>query len=228
MIEGGSRCQSSRGACCRGRRLQPWPRRSWSSRARQALPRPDPGSPAAPDGPVAASDTPADAGKGDSDGDKIADDLEAALADLKPGDRVDVIVQGVSPGRAKKVGAVARGGPHVLDHQGVLRLGDRRSGERTVAHPVGDPGRARTASPVAFDAAGDRDYGVQAARDAGIATDGTLDGSGVGICIIDTGIDPNHEQLSGRIVGWKDWVGDQTTALRRPRPRDARGVDRRR
>ena len=27
--------------------------------------------------------------------------------------------------------------------------------------------------------------------------------------MIDTGIDPNHEQLAGRVVGWKDWVNAQ-------------------
>jgi serine protease AprX len=62
-----------------------------------------------------------------------------------------------------------------------------------------------------MDASGDNDYGVTAARNAGAATDGTLDGSGIGICVIDTGIDPNHEQLAGRIVGWKDWVNDGVT-----------------
>lgn len=54
----------------------------------------------------------------------------------------------------------------------------------------------------AVDAAGDHDYGVQEAR---VATPG-LDGAGVGLCVVDTGIDPNHEQLDGRVVGWKDWV----------------------
>jgi serine protease AprX len=32
----------------------------------------------------------------------------------------------------------------------------------------------------------------------------------VGICVIDTGIDPNHEQLAGRVVGWRDWVNGRT------------------
>jgi len=58
----------------------------------------------------------------------------------------------------------------------------------------------------ALDASGNLDYGVTAARASGAATDGTLDGDGVGICVIDTGIDPNHEQLAGRVVGWMDWA----------------------
>ena len=48
-------------------------------------------------------------------------------------------------------------------------------------------------------------------------TDGALDGSGVGICIIDTGIDARHEQLTGHVIGWRDWVNV------RPDPDDDHG-----
>ena len=34
----------------------------------------------------------------------------------------------------------------------------------------------------------------------------------MGICVIDTGIDPNHEALAGRVVGWRDWVNGRATA----------------
>ena len=38
------------------------------------------------------------------------------------------------------------------------------------------------------------------------------DGAGIKICIIDTGIDPNHCDFpSGKIVGWKDYVGSSST-----------------
>lgn len=34
------------------------------------------------------------------------------------------------------------------------------------------------------------------------------DGSGVKVCIIDTGVDPNHCDFpSGKIIGWKDYIG---------------------
>ncbi len=69
----------------------------------------------------------------------------------------------------------------------------------------------------ALDASGNLDYGVAAARGAVAPTDGTLDGSGVGICIIDTGIDPRHEQLTGHVIGWRDWVNA------RPDPYDDHG-----
>jgi subtilisin family serine protease len=38
------------------------------------------------------------------------------------------------------------------------------------------------------------------------------DGTGIRICIIDTGIDPNHCDFpSGKIVGWADYVGSSST-----------------
>ncbi len=41
--------------------------------------------------------------------------------------------------------------------------------------------------------------------------------AGSALCFIDTGIDPNHEQLAGRVVGWQDWVNG------RPDPYDDHG-----
>ncbi|MGM0386622.1 MAG: hypothetical protein ACQERF_11685, partial [Actinomycetota bacterium] len=57
-----------------------------------------PADDAAPPDAVAASAP----GKGDSDGDRIADDLEAALKSLPPGERVAVIVQGTTPADARR------------------------------------------------------------------------------------------------------------------------------
>ncbi len=37
------------------------------------------------------------------------------------------------------------------------------------------------------------------------------DGTGVTIGILDTGLDPNHCDISGKIVAWKDFVNSQTT-----------------
>ncbi len=37
------------------------------------------------------------------------------------------------------------------------------------------------------------------------------DGTGIKICIIDTGIDPNHCDTSGKIVAWVDYVNGQTS-----------------
>ncbi len=174
--------------------------------ASSAAPAPPPGPGAGPS--AASADAP---GKGDSDGDRIADDLEAALAARGPGERVGVIVQGTTPAAAASAapsfvtglryriipafsGTVIGGQVNALTRiPGVTR--------------VELDGVTRT-----LDAAGDRDYGVATARTANLALDGSLDGDGVGICVIDTGIDPNHEQLTGRVVGWNDWVNNRTTA----------------
>jgi serine protease AprX len=153
------------------------------------------------------ADTP---GKGDRDGDRIADDLEAALALGRPGDRVGVIVQGTTPAAATSAAPSFAAGLRyrvIPAFSGTVVAGQVNALARI-------PGVTRVeldGVTRALDAAGDRDYGVAAARSAGLAVDGSLDGDGVGICIIDTGIDPNHEQLVGRVVGWKDWVNSRTT-----------------
>jgi serine protease AprX len=91
-------------------------------------------------------------------------------------------------------------------------VGSVRRGQVTaLAHAPGVTRVELDGQARALDESGNSDYGVDAARATGAATDGTLDGSGVGICIIDTGIDPNHEQLAGRVVGWKDFVNDRAT-----------------
>jgi serine protease AprX len=59
----------------------------------------------------------------------------------------------------------------------------------------------------ALDDSTDSDFGAAAAR----ADTPGLDGSGVGICVVDTGLDPNHEQIAPRQVVFKDFVGTATT-----------------
>lgn len=168
---------------------------------------PVPPPPGQPVGAARAVDAP---GKGDSDGDRIADDLESALTSRGPGERVGVIVQGATPS------AALTAAPTFVTTQRYRVIpafaGTVVAGQVIALARV--PGVTRVeldGVARALDAAGDRDYGVAAARTAGLAVDGSLDGDGVGICVIDTGIDPNHEQLAGRIVGWKDWVNNRTT-----------------
>lgn len=158
----------------------------------------------------AATPAPSAPGKGDSDGDRIADDLEAALATLTPGDRVAVIVQGTTPADAH------RAAPSLtLTHEYTIIpafAGSVTAGQVTaLAHIPGVTRVELDGVATALDASGDRDYGVDAARLA-FPTDGALDGDGVGICIIDTGVDPGHEQLSGRVTGWLDLVNGRTAA----------------
>ena len=46
------------------------------------------------------------------------------------------------------------------------------------------------------------DYGVEAAR-----ADLGLTGAGITVCILDTGADPDHEQLDSKNIVWQDFVG---------------------
>jgi serine protease AprX len=39
-----------------------------------------------------------------------------------------------------------------------------------------------------------------------------VDGSGVGLCVVDTGVDPDHEQIAPRTVTFKDFVNGRTSA----------------
>ncbi|MFQ6172701.1 S8 family serine peptidase [Oryzobacter sp. R7] len=176
---------------------------------------------AAPAGPAGAAPAPGPAagesghvasspGKGDRDRDGVADDLAAAVARASASDRVGVIVQGTTPGAARRaapsidVGTVYRSftGFSATVTAAQVRALSRVPGVTRVELD----GVAR-----ALDASGNLDYGVVAARATGAASDGDLDGDGVGICVVDTGIDPNHEQLAGRVVGWRDWVNARTT-----------------
>lgn len=172
-----------------------------------AIAAPDPARPAPPGAGSTPSIPPDAPGKVDSDGDRIADDLAAAVAQAGPGERVDVIVQGVAPGTARR-GASSLVVEHIYRTIPAF-AGSVTAGQvRALARIPGVERVELNGVARALDASGNRDYGVDAAR---AAVPG-LDGTGVGICIIDTGIDPGHEQLAGRIVGWRDWVNLRTTA----------------
>ena len=164
----------------------------------------------APGAPAAVGS--AGPGKGDVDGDRVADDLEASVAGMGPRERVQVIVQGISPRRAHVTASslsVRQDFRLIAGFAGSVNAGQVKALARapgvTFVELDGQTGL--------LDAAGERDYGVRAARSAtpSLDPDGSLDGSGVGICVVDTGIDPGHEQVSGRVDGWKDFVNDRTT-----------------
>lgn len=150
--------------------------------------------------------------QGDADGDRLADDLEGLLRAASASDRLDVIVEGVRPGRARElVGSLelAVDLPIIGGFAGTMSAGQIRA-------LAGKPGvqRISTDGTVrALDDAGNRDFGVDSARSDNVGTSGAqLDGSGIGICVVDTGVRPDHEQLSGRLAGFFDAVNGRTSA----------------
>ena len=165
---------------------------------------------AAPSAAPPASRTPSSASQvieRDRNADGVSDDLERDLRDAAAGERFRVIVTGVGSATGRRLV-----GPFQVLHE--LSLINGFAGTMTAAqvralarhplvHRVEADGVVR-----ALDDATNRDFGATAAR---AAVPG-LDGTGVGICVIDTGIDPNHEQIAPRPVAFKDYVNARTTA----------------
>lgn len=144
---------------------------------------------------------------GDRDHDRVDDAFAVRLAAAGAGDRVDVVVTGVSARDAsRRVGGFRV--RHVLGSidgfSARMTAGQARALART-------PGVRRVEAVTRVHALDDgthRDFGATAAR-----TDRPgLDGSGIGICVVDTGIDPAHEQIAPRTVVFRDFIGSATTA----------------
>ncbi|MGI9604167.1 MAG: S8 family serine peptidase [Acidimicrobiales bacterium] len=164
----------------------------------------EPAAPAAAPGGADVEAAPVTA-RVDADGDGITDDLEAMVAGRSPTDEVQVIVMADSP--AARSLAADRLGPAQLERE--LPIIDGFVATVRTAQIDGlarVPGVSRVQANnlvrITSDSA-QRDYGALEAR----AQYG-VDGTGVGICIADTGLDPGHEQLDGtKIVGWSDQIG---------------------
>jgi serine protease AprX len=168
-----------------------------------------------PDLPVAATSKPAQPpGLADRDGDGLSDGLQAKLADALAADLVDVIVTFSGPGNAAFAQHTV--GPFQVKRE--FRIIPGFASTMTAAQA-----RALARAPGVFrveedfkvsttlDAA-NRDFGIEAARTAFARTAfDSVTGSGVGIGVVDTGVDPNHEQLDeGKVVDFVDYVNNRT------------------
>jgi len=145
----------------------------------------------------------------DRDNDGISDWLQKKLFEVQPNEFLDVIVTFDRPVAAHAAQQAA--GPFQVKRQ--FRIINGFSASMTAGQV-----RALARMPGVFrieenftvfatlDSA-NRDFGTAGAR-----TDYGLTGNGVGICILDTGVDPNHEQLDGgKIAAFEDLIGTRTT-----------------
>jgi len=152
------------------------------------------------------------AARTDTDHDRVDDALQARLAAAPGGTRVGVIATGLGPAAARRsVGgfALRHRLPLIDGFSATMTAGQARALAR---HP-----RLRLLAPIttvrALDDGTDRDFGAAAARADRPGLDGSeLDGSGVGICVVDTGIDPGHEQIAPRTVTFRDFIATRTTS----------------
>jgi serine protease AprX len=159
----------------------------------------------------------APAARTDADHDRVDDALQARLAAASGGTRVGVIATGLGPAAARRsVGtfALRHRLPLIGGFSATMTAGQARALAR---HP-----RLRLLAPItrvrALDDGTDRDFGAAAARADRPGLDGSgldssgLDGPGVGICVVDTGIDSGHEQIAPRTVTFRDFIGTGTTS----------------
>jgi serine protease AprX len=146
----------------------------------------------------------------DLDGDRVDERLEAELAGASPVDLVDVVATFRGPGAA----AGARRSLPAGAVRSRFRLIDGFAATITAARADAlsrRPGLVRLESNFEVHAtmeAADRDFGTERAR-----ADYGVDGSGIEICMVDTGVDPNHEQLDSKApIPFHDLVNGLTTA----------------
>jgi len=144
----------------------------------------------------------------DVDGDRVDDVLERRLLKAVPGHRHAVVV--ATDGSLGLAGAHRAAGPFSVSRR--LDIIGGFAGRLTggqIRRLASTPGVLRidhdAVVRVTMDAARS-DYGVDAAREAF-----GLTGAGVNVCILDTGVDPAHEQLDSKSIVWSDFVTGTAT-----------------
>lgn len=144
----------------------------------------------------------------DRDADGVSDELDARLERVDRGGRTDVIVlhDGTvsAADAARAVGRIRSTERFEIIDGFAARL---TAGQvRTLAQVPGVERVQSDAVAHVTDASSGPDYGATGARGSF-----GVDGSGTRICVLDTGADPDHEQLANRIVAFEDFIGTGTT-----------------
>jgi serine protease AprX len=143
----------------------------------------------------------------DLDGDRLGDLLEDRMRGDSPERRHDVVV--TTDGTASAADAMRTVGRFRVTRR--LPIVDGFSATlsgRQVRALAQIPGVLRIEADVMVHATMDAaraDFGVDQARSAF-----GLTGAGVEVCVLDTGVDPNHEQFDSKTIVFKDFVGTST------------------
>ena len=149
----------------------------------------------------------------DKDNNGLSDGLQKRMSAMKDDDFVDVIVTFDGLARGQSSSAVARQlvGHFVLQREFALIHGFKATMTVQQAQALSrSPGvfRVQEDATVTTQLSGAAsDFGAIVARESA-----SVNGSGIGICIVDTGIDINHEQFAGRSISFYDAVGSLTTS----------------
>ncbi|HWC31299.1 MAG TPA: S8 family serine peptidase, partial [Dehalococcoidia bacterium] len=144
----------------------------------------------------------------DRDRDRISDGLQAILEGASSAKKYDVIVTFSGSGAAGRSHTAATESKAQKEYK-LIPAFRASLNEAEIQSLSKKPGVVRIEEnkkiSLAIDAA-NRDFGTAVARQ-----EYGVDGTGVGICVIDTGADRNHEQLDdpGKIAGWIDYIGGQ-------------------
>lgn len=155
----------------------------------------------------------------DKDRNKIFDDLDGFLKEPGPG-KIPIIVLFDDPGRRPDLER-AVGPLEVKHHYGIIPglAGSMTRGQIQAAAKLSFVRQIEYDRPVkAVLDTSTLWHGVQKARaDFGVTGDRTgaektYTKDDIVIAVIDTGIDPGHQDLDGgKIIAWKDWVNSRTT-----------------
>jgi len=165
--------------------------------------------------PAAAAPARLPAQLADRDRNHLSDDLQAELHGGAAGARFAVLVTFSGPGGVASARDAV--GPFRVTERFDLIRGFAAVMTGTQAEALAEtPGVFRVEQDFPVQAtmdAADRDFGTEAARQAF-----NVNGSGVEVCIVDTGVDPAHEQLDSKTslgsasIAFLDAVNGGTTA----------------
>lgn len=146
----------------------------------------------------------------DHDNDGLSDWLQKKLNETPPNQLFDVIVTFKGPGNAQSAQNAV--GPFNVKRKFSIINGFSAAMTAAQAKALARvPGVFRVEENFMVYATLDsanRDFGTEAVRN-----DFVLTGSEIGICVLDTGVDPSHEQLDdGKVAGFEDFIGTATSA----------------